>query len=81
MAKFILSAFADEAAESLEMQIKALKENGIGYIEPRFIDKKGIITLSDEELYEVRRALDEGGIKVGSLGSPFFQGSGMVSYP
>lgn len=70
MAKFILSAFADEAAESLEMQIKALKENGIGYIEPRFIDKKGIITLSDEELYEVRRALDEGGIKVGSLGSP-----------
>ena len=70
MAKFILSAFADEAAEGLDMQIKALKENGIGYIEPRFIDKKGIITLTDEELYEVRRALDEGGIKVGSLGSP-----------
>lgn len=70
MAKFILSAFADEAAESLEGQILALAENGIEYIEPRFIDKKGIITLSDEHLFAVRERLDSAGIRVGSVGSP-----------
>ena len=70
MAKFILSAFADEAGDSLAEQIAALKENGIRYIEPRNIDKKGILTLTDGELAEVRRALDESGISVYSLGSP-----------
>ena len=70
MAKFFLSAFADEAAESLDMQIKALKVCGIGYIEPRFIDKKGIITLSEKELRDAKEKLDKAGIKVGSLGSP-----------
>lgn len=70
MAKFILSAFADEAGDSLAEQIAALKENGIRYIEPRNIDKKGILTLTDGELAEVRCALDENGISVYSLGSP-----------
>ena len=70
MAKFILSAFADEAAEDLDGQICALLDNGIYQIEPRNIDKKGILTLTDEELAEVRRALDENGISVYSLGSP-----------
>ena len=70
MAKFILSAFADEAGKSLASQIAALQRNGIGYIEPRAIDKKGVITLSECELKEVRRTLDDGGIRVSSLGSP-----------
>ncbi len=70
MAKFILSAFADEAADGLDGQIAALRDNGIGYIEPRFIDKRGVITLTDDELYRVRAELDAAGIRVGSLGSP-----------
>ena len=70
MARFILSAFADEAGDSLESQIAALKENQIEYIEPRFIDKKNVITLTDEELYAVRARLDEEEITVGSIGSP-----------
>ncbi len=70
MALFTLSAFADEAGSSLEEQILALKENNIGYIEPRNIDGKPILTLTDEELYAVRARLDECGIKVNSLGSP-----------
>ena len=70
MAKFILSAFADESADSLSEQIEALKENGICYIEPRSIDGKNIIDLTDGELLSVRKSLDERGIKVGSLGSP-----------
>jgi sugar phosphate isomerase/epimerase len=70
MAKFILSAFADEAGDSLSEQIAALKENEIRLIEPRSFDKRNVITLSNEELLSIREALDEAGIKVGSLGSP-----------
>ncbi len=70
MAKFILSAFADEAASSLDGQISALRENGIYHIEPRNIDGKGILEYTEAELQEIKRKLDENGIKVGSLGSP-----------
>lgn len=70
MAKFVLSAFADEAGSSLSEQIAALKRNGIRYIEPRNIDGRGILTYSDEELKEIKKSLDEAGIKVNSLGSP-----------
>ena len=70
MAKFILSAFADEAGTALDEQIAALKRNGISFIEPRNINGKPILTLTDEELYEVKARLDENGIKVNSLGSP-----------
>ena len=70
MARFVLSAFADEAGTTLDEQITALKRNGIGYIEPRNINGKPILTLTDEELYIVKARLDENGIKVNSLGSP-----------
>lgn len=70
MAKFVFSAFADEAGNSLNEQINALKDNGIHYIEPRNIDGKCIIDFTDEELLEIKARLDENGIKVGSLGSP-----------
>lgn len=40
MADFILSAFADEAAESLEEQIKALEEEDISLIELRGVNGK-----------------------------------------
>ncbi|MBR2466505.1 MAG: sugar phosphate isomerase/epimerase [Clostridia bacterium] len=70
MARFVLSAFADEAGSSIDEQIAALRENEIDYIEPRNIGGKGILELSDEEILEVKKKLDDAGIKVGSLGSP-----------
>ena len=70
MARFVLSAFADEAGASLSQQISALKDNSIKYIEPRNIDGKGILELSDEELLYVRNQLEQNGIKVNSIGSP-----------
>lgn len=70
MAKFVFSAFADEAGASLDEQISALKDNGIHYIEPRNIDNKCIVDFTDEELLTIKARLDENGIKVGSLGSP-----------
>lgn len=70
MARFAFSAFADEAGKSLDEQIKALVENGIHYIEPRNIDGKSIIDLTDDELIDVKNRLHANGIKVGSVGSP-----------
>lgn len=70
MARFVLSAFADEAGTLLSEQIAALERNGIGYIEPRNINGKPILKLTDEELIEVRTQLDAHGIRVNSLGSP-----------
>jgi hypothetical protein len=34
MAKFLLSAFADEASSNLEEQIQALKENPMAFVDP-----------------------------------------------
>ena len=70
MAKFVLSAFADEAGAMLSDQIAALKENGIDFIEPRNIEKRGILKHTEDELLEIKCILDENAIKVGSLGSP-----------
>lgn len=70
MAQFVFSAFADEAGSSLDEQIKALLDNGIRYIEPRNIGGKSIMDFTDEEILEIKKKLDENGIKVGSLGSP-----------
>ena len=70
MAKFVFSAFADEAGQSLDEQIAALVKNGIHYIEPRNIDGKSIIDFTDEELVAIREKLNANGIKVGSVGSP-----------
>ncbi len=70
MAEFVLSAFADEAGNSLDEQIAALNGNGIRYIEPRNIDGKGILDHTEESLASIKERLDAAGIKVGSLGSP-----------
>lgn len=70
MATFYLSAFADEAGESLKEQIDALRANGIGKIEPRNIDGKVVIDMTDAEQKDVYHRLCDNGITVGSLGSP-----------
>ncbi len=70
MARFIISAFADEAGDSLAEQIAALHRNGIGCIEPRAIDKQSVILKSDEELRMIRRELGAAGIRTSSLSSP-----------
>jgi sugar phosphate isomerase/epimerase len=69
MAQFLISAFADEASDSLDGQIKALRRNGIRYIEPRNVNGS-IIQKTDAELFDIANTLTENGIGVSSLGSP-----------
>ena len=70
MADIKLCAFADEAGDSLAEQIKAMKENGIGLLELRTIDKKNVTKFTNDEIKEYKKQLDDAGIKVWSIGSP-----------
>ena len=71
MAKFVISAFADEADKNLAGQIEALKKAGIGCIELRGVNGKNVKDLTVEEAKEVRAQLNNEGIRVSSMGSPF----------
>ena len=70
MAKFILSAFADEASASLDEQIATLKALGISHIEPRNVDGTNVSDLTEEAAKAVRKKLDDAGIGLSSIGSP-----------
>ena len=70
MAKFLISAFADEARNSLEGQIGALKRNGLFCIEPRAMSLGPVLAKTDEELAAIKKRFDEEGIIVPSFGSP-----------
>ena len=71
MARFILSAFADEASPSVEKQIEALHANGIKGVELRGVNGKSVKDLTLEEARAVSVQLAEAGITVTSMGSPF----------
>lgn len=71
MAEFLLSAFADEGGKSIAEQIEALKENHLTHIEPRGIDGVNISDFTADMAKALRKTLDENGIGVSALGSPF----------
>lgn len=70
MAKIKLCAFADEVSPELDLQIKAMQENGIPYLEIRGTEYGGVGDLTASQAKEIRKRLDDGGIEVWSLGSP-----------
>ena len=70
MANIILSAFADEYADSFEEQLSGLCKLGISHIEIRHVDKKNISKLTKDDVLEAKRLLDKYGIKVSAIGSP-----------
>lgn len=65
-----LSAFADEVTESFRGQVEFLAKENVGYIEPRFIDRKNIMDLSVDQLKEARNLIQDHGLKVSAIGSP-----------
>lgn len=71
MKKFTLCAFADEAGDTLNEQIKAMCDNGISYLEIRNVDNENVSDLSAAKAKEVERELKESGLSVFSIGSPF----------
>ena len=70
MAKFRLSAFADEYSPMLERQLEGLASFGIDKIELRGIDGKSVADLTPEEAKEVKKKLDAAGVTLSAVGSP-----------
>ena len=70
MANIILSAFADEYADSFEEQLQGLCKLGISHIEIRHVNKKNVSVLTKEEVLEAKELLDKYGINVSAIGSP-----------
>lgn len=68
---FKLAAFADEADGRICEQIKAMTENGIGYLEIRGVDGENISDITNEKAKEVCKQLEDAGLAVWSLGSPY----------
>lgn len=79
MARFILSAFADEASPNFDEQLKVLKEEGISLIELRGVDGKNCSKLTLEEAEAVKAKLDAAGIGLSALGSPY--GKAQIEVP
>ncbi len=69
--RFQLAAFADEADGRISGQIEAMKANGVGYLEIRGVDGQNISDITVQKAKEVRKQLDDAGIGVWSLGSPY----------
>ena len=65
-----LSAFADEVTDDFLGQVKYLAAERVGYVEPRFINKKNIMDLTQDELDEVKKMMQDYGLKVSAIGSP-----------
>ena len=70
MSTIRLSAFADEASPFIPKQIEALKRNNISLLEIRGVDGVNISKIDTQKAREIRKALDDGGISVCSMGSP-----------
>ena len=65
-----LSAFADEAGDSLGEQISALVENGLKWVDIRNVNGKNVSLFTDAEAKAYAEALLNRGIKVACIGSP-----------
>jgi sugar phosphate isomerase/epimerase len=65
-----LSAFADEVTEDFRAQVEYLAKEKVGFIEPRFVNRKNIMDLSRSELDEARKLIRDHGLKVSAIGSP-----------
>ena len=68
---FRFAAFADEASGELSGQIKAMHDNGISLLEIRGVDGTNIADITENKAREIRKRLDDEGISVWSLGSPY----------
>lgn len=67
---WIVSGFADEAGATTPEQIAATRRAGFTHLDLRGVDGHNISALPLERAKEVRKLLDDAGLKVGMFGSP-----------
>ncbi len=67
---FTLSAFADEISPDPREQVAVLKSCGVRHIEFRSIFKTNVLALSDDQIRDFKKLLDDEGFKLSAIGSP-----------
>ena len=65
-----LSAFADEISADLNEQIAVLQSEHVRFIDLRGVWNTNVVELSDQQLSEIKKALDTAGIGVAAIASP-----------
>jgi sugar phosphate isomerase/epimerase len=70
MAKFVLTAFADEISPDLSEQVRTLKDLHLGYLDLRSVDGTNVKDLTDQEVALIRKYLDQNRLRVACIGSP-----------
>ena len=70
MAKFILSAFADEIDADLSVQLTHLRKNDIAYMECRNIGGQCVIDYDNAQVKAFAQQMADSGVQVSALGSP-----------
>lgn len=70
MANFILSSFADEAADRLDDQMRLSAAHGVQAIEMRSVDGKSVAELSADEAKAIAEKLRAHGFSLSAVGSP-----------
>lgn len=70
MKQFRISCFADEISPEFSRQIEVMKRLGISFMEIRGVNGRGADTYRVEEVKELKKQLDDAGIRISSLASP-----------
>ncbi len=70
MEQLKIYAFADEASPEIDGQILAMKRNALNGLEIRNVDGTNISDITLEKAQEVKKKMDDNGLKIWSLGSP-----------
>ncbi len=65
-----LSAFADEISADLNEQIAVLQSENVRFIDLRGVWNTNVVELSDQQLSDIKKALDAAGIGVAAIASP-----------
>lgn len=65
-----ISGFADEAAVDFKEQLRVMDELDVHYIELRTADGIGVADITEEKAAELKKVMDEAGVKVSAVGSP-----------
>lgn len=74
-----LSAFADEISPELDDQLAVLELCGLKYLDLRSMWKTGVMELTDNQLKDIKNAMDDRGISMAAVGSPI--GKSMIDQP
>jgi sugar phosphate isomerase/epimerase len=67
---FILSAFADEIDPDPKVQLDVLEQCGVRHIELRSIHKTNVLDLTDTQVADFKKLMDQRGFKLSAIGSP-----------